>query len=92
MNIIKTHTQTVIIDNKPHTLIHSLTEKDGVFGVSAVLGSESAADTALTDSYTGAKRIFDIMCKEQVLPLNLYSVIDDMYGEDIGEAAAAKEG
>lgn len=92
MKTINTHSQTVIIDGKKKNLVHYLTEQKGIFGLGVRLDAEYAEDNEMTADYSHALRIFEIMCREQVLPLNFYSVIDDLYGENIVETAAAREG
>ena len=79
MKIINTHSQTVVIDGKNTVLSHYITENAGVFGLGVRLNDECAEDGDLTTSYSLALHIFDIMAKEAVLPLNFYSVLDDMY-------------
>lgn len=89
MKTLDTHSQTIIIDGKNHVLVHYLTETKGIFGLGVRLDAEYAEDNNFTKSYAFAHRIFETMYKEAVLPLNFYSVLDDMYISD--EAAAALE-
>ncbi|MBQ9518750.1 MAG: hypothetical protein IJR59_02520 [Firmicutes bacterium] len=92
MKTINTHSQIVVIDGQKKHLVHYLTEQKGIFGLGVRLDAEYAEDNEMTASYSLALHIFDLMCKEQVLPLNFYSVIDDLYTEDIDETARALEG
>ena len=92
MKTLNTYSQTVIIDGQRKHLVHYLTEHKGIFGLGVRLDAEYAEDNEMTPSYSLALHIFDIMRREQVLPLNFYSVIDDMYGEVPEETAAVKEG
>ncbi len=81
MNIIKLHSTAVCDENGDlHTLILKLTEKDGIYGFecSLVPAAQYAKDHNITNSKSAALDIFDILCKEKVLPLNFYAVLDDM--------------
>ncbi len=89
MKTIDTHSQTINIGGKNHTLVHYLTETKGIFGLGVRLDAEYAEDNDFTESYAFAHQIFETMYKEAVLPLNFYSVLDDMYIPE--ETAAALE-
>ncbi|GEM_PF-4333096 len=92
MKTVKTYSQTVVIGGKRKTLVHYITEKNGIFGLGVRLDAEYAEDCDLTESYMRAADIFDLMCREQVLPLNFYSVIDDLHGEEIAFEQKIREG
>ena len=92
MKTLNTYSQTVIIDGQRKHLVHYLTEQNGIFGLGVRLDAEYAEDNEMTTNYSHALDLFEIMHREQVLPLNFYSVIDDMYGEMPEETATVKEG
>ena len=81
MNVIKTYITTVLDENNIlHTLNTSLIRENGIYGFECTLSpaNSSARDCTVPDDKTAALEIFDILCKEKVLPLNLCSVLDDL--------------
>ena len=92
MKTVETYSQTVFIDGRKMTLVHYLTEEKGIFGLGVRLDAEYAEDNGMSADYYRVLRIFDIMRREKVLPLNFYSVIDDLYEEETEEIVDAAEG
>ncbi len=81
MNILKTYRTTVIDEeNIAQSLVIRLFSNDGIYGCGCSLepAGQAAEDTNVTDDIEIAERIFDILCAESVLPLELYAVLDDM--------------
>ena len=67
MKTIDTHSQTINIGGKNHTLVHYLTETKGIFGLGVRLDAEYAENNDLTENYAYAHHIFETMYKEAVL-------------------------
>lgn len=84
MNILKTYKNKLKDENgDEQELVLELTEQGGVYGFACHLmpAGQHAADGNVCGCFKAAETVFDILCRENVLPLNLYPVLDDLYTE-----------
>ncbi|MBR1736697.1 MAG: hypothetical protein IJ736_06730 [Firmicutes bacterium] len=82
MKILKTFS-SFIKDEDGHDLklTIEMTNNNGIYGFACHLDpiGQHANDSTVTDDKNEAEAIFSLLCREEVLPLNLCSVLDDIY-------------
>lgn len=81
MNILNTYQCRLNDENgTEQTLCIKMTKSGGIYGFvcSMTPAEDHAEDLNVTDDAAEAENIFGVLCRESVLPLDLYSVLDDL--------------